>query len=178
MKTILLIITFLVNLTSFAQIQDSTDLMFIEPEIKIGSFTLLPIVYSGGCLCRPDYRSRYILDSTASFLKKHDKIKVQIEVYTDSRGVEEMNLKHSDLTARNVASTLTERGINEDRIIPTPKGESQPWIVTKEDFKKYPFLQMGKLLTDDYISELPEDQRNICHSLNSRTVLRIIEIEY
>jgi OOP family OmpA-OmpF porin len=66
------------------------------------------------------------LDNLASYLKKNDKIKIEISGYTDNEGNEGSNLKLSKGRAEAVAKYLSEKGISAKRIIHNGYGSKNP----------------------------------------------------
>lgn len=146
-------------------------------QLKVDSFREIPMGYIGSCMCRPNSNSQILLDSITEFILKHDSIVFALECHTDARGNEVSNHEMSGIRARITVSYLIEKGVSTDQIQPKAFGESEPWIATKLDAEKYRFLEVGDILTTEFINKLEEDQQEICHSLNRRTILRITEIK-
>lgn len=176
MKPYLLVISLLFYTNVFGQTLDSTSFYLEDLELTTNSFIVLPIAYTGNCFCRLDSNSSHVMEPLSIFISKHDNIIFQIEGHTNSRGYEQANLKISELRAKNTVNNLVERGVKIEQVKTKAFGELEPWIVSKEDSQEYDFLKEGDTLTDDYITPLTKDQREICHTLNNRTILRIIEI--
>ena len=53
-----------------------------------------------------------------------------------------------------------------------------PKTVTKKMAERYPFMKEGDMLTEEYISTLPEEQQEICNAENRRTEFRVLRTTY
>ncbi|MFZ6053397.1 OmpA family protein [Halocola ammonii] len=95
------------------------------------------------------------LNRWVTILKKNPNVKIELTSHTDSRGVDEYNMKLSDRRAQEAKKYLVEKGVPENRIIAKGMGESE-------------------LLNDcDDESDCDEDQ----HAINRRTEIRIFAAE-
>jgi OOP family OmpA-OmpF porin len=70
--------------------------------------------------------SRPILDTVADGLKKHPRVKVEIQGHTDSVGRAEYNLKLSQRRAQTVQNYLLADGVSADQLMAKGYGETQP----------------------------------------------------
>ena len=73
---------------------------------------------------------------------------------------------------------MIEHGVKKDRMTPKGYGEERPKFVRKKLTEKYTFLNEGDTLTEDYIKKLPEDQQEVCNSLNRRTEFKVLRTTY
>ena len=65
------------------------------------------------------------LEKIVAVMKRHNRIKVEIRSYTDSRGTAGYNLKLSGQRARNVVNYLVDKGIDRSRLKSKGYGETQ-----------------------------------------------------
>jgi outer membrane protein OmpA-like peptidoglycan-associated protein len=77
-----------------------------------------------------------------------------------------------------VVDYLIQHGIKADRLTPVGYGEEKPVVVDEELHKQYTFLPKEQLLDEAFISTLPADKQEICHSLNRRTEFRVLKTTY
>ena len=70
--------------------------------------------------------ARRILDENARWLRKHSRVKVQIEGHCDERGTVEYNLALGQRRASSVRKYLAAMGINPSRLFTISYGEEQP----------------------------------------------------
>ena len=75
--------------------------------------------------------SKKALDKISGELKKHQKVRIFIQAYTDSIGNEKANLKLSRDRARSVRNYLVNRGVKSSRITYEGYGEAQPVATNK-----------------------------------------------
>ena len=167
------IVLLLSNLVFFGQNRAKTRLDFSSITLEKDTSIVLPILYSGGCLCRPSLESIPLLDSLSEIIKQNPNLRFEIENHTDSRGVDSANFLLSKFRASNVVKYLLSVGVSDKQISAVPYGEYQKRIITMVEHSVYDFLPIGSKLTDEFISTLPEEQREICHYLNRRTILKV-----
>ncbi len=77
--------------------------------------------------------SRPILDAVAEGLKKHPRVKVELQGHTDSVGKPAYNLKLSQRRAESARSYLISDGVAEDQLVAKGYGETQPVTSNKTD---------------------------------------------
>jgi OOP family OmpA-OmpF porin len=66
------------------------------------------------------------LDAIADGLKKHPRLKVEIQGHTDSTGSPPYNLKLSQKRADSVRSYLLDSGVSADQLVTKGYGQTQP----------------------------------------------------
>ncbi len=118
------------------------------------------------------------LDRLIKLLEENPNITIELSAHCDYRGADDYNLRLSQRRAEAVVQYLKNHGIAADRLTPVGYGESKPKIVNKRLTETYPFLHENDSLTEDYIKKLPEDQQEICNSLNRRTEFRVLRTTY
>jgi OOP family OmpA-OmpF porin len=77
--------------------------------------------------------SRPILDGVADGLKKHPRVRVEIQGHTDSIGKPAYNLKLSQRRAESVRSYLVMDGVPDDQLVAKGYGETQPVASNKDE---------------------------------------------
>ena len=73
-----------------------------------------------------------IVDSLLDFMQKQPTLKVEVGVHTDTRGKADANLDKSKTYAQVLKSSLVNRGIDENRIVPVGYGKSMPVVPCPE----------------------------------------------
>jgi peptidoglycan-associated lipoprotein len=112
----------------------------------------------------------YLLD----ILQKNQNLVVQLEAHTDARGKDQYNLELSDRRAKTCVDYLISKGIAGDRLVAKGMGETQPRVLSKmvDGFEK------GTTLTEAFINKLPKERQEIAHTLNRRTIFKVIGTNY
>lgn len=154
---IILLLLFSFNLYA----QDSLNFEFDDTTFIVGQEKKVEFRWA---FCFPfgaSNESLNTLDSIKEFLISNPKIIISITFHTDTRGSLDGNKKLSIQRASAIKKELIEQGISNTRIETYGKGESEP-IVGEEEINKY------KTDNPDKFEEL--------HSLNRRTVIRIVGI--
>ena len=90
----------------------------------------------------------------------NENLVIQLEAHTDSRGTAASNLELSQRRAETCVNFLVEKGISSDRLIAVGHGE---------DILK---------ISDEQIAALPEEEREVAHGENRRTVFKITRFDY
>ena len=103
---------------------DTVDILLTP--IKKGASIVLENVYFDFNDYSLDQRSLSELDQISKFLRKHPKLAVRIEGYTDSVGSSTYNLELSTKRAKTVYDYLVDRGISNDRISYEGYGAENP----------------------------------------------------
>ncbi len=120
-------------------------------------------------------QSREALDKLVDLMRDNPDIVVELAAHTDSRGTNESNLDLSQRRAQAVVDYLVREGIDEDRMYAKGYGEEEPKSVDRAIADKYTFLSIGRKLTEAYINTMrTEEQKEICHQLNRRTELIVL----
>ena len=125
---------------------------------------------------RPE--SATALDKLVQTLKENPNVTIELSAHTDCRGSDQYNERLSQRRAESVVNYLIAHGIAADRLTPKGYGESRPKRIKRKVAEKYPFLKEGDILTEAYISQLPEEQQEPCHQLNRRTEFIVLRTTY
>ena len=126
---------------------------------------------------RPE--SMVALDGLVETLNDNPKITIELASHTDSRGSDADNITLSQKRAQSVVNYLIEKGIAADRLIAKGYGESEPKTVDAKLAQQYPFLKDGVVLSEEYITKLPDlDLQEIAHQINRRTDFRVLRTDY
>ncbi|MFI3296670.1 MAG: OmpA family protein [bacterium] len=118
------------------------------------------------------------LNALVKILNDNPNIAMEISAHTDMVGNEKTNLELSQKRAQSVVDYLLKAGIELERITPKGYGESSPVVVTQDISKKYPFLKVNDVLTEEYIEQLSEKQQEICNQINRRTEFKVTKTTY
>jgi outer membrane protein OmpA-like peptidoglycan-associated protein len=122
--------------------------------------------------------SAVALDRIVKMLNDNPNITIELSAHTDSRGSDKYNKKLSQKRAESVVRYLSSKGIDVERLTPVGYGEELPKVVNRKLTETHTFLKEGDVLNDEYISNLTENQQEICHSLNRRTQFRVLRTTY
>lgn len=125
---------------------------------------------------RPE--SATALDELVRLLNENPNITIELSAHTDCRGSDQYNERLSQQRAESVVNYLIQHGIAADRLTPKGYGESRPKKIKRKVAEKYPFLKEGDVLTEVFITELPEEQQEQCHQLNRRTEFIVLRTTY
>lgn len=126
---------------------------------------------------RPE--SMVALDGLVETLNDNPNITIELGSHTDSRGGDADNISLSQRRAQSVVDYLIQKGIPADRLTAKGYGESAPKSVDAKLVQQYPFLKDGVVLTEDYITKLPDtDLQEIAHQVNRRTEFRVLRTDY
>lgn len=110
-------------------------------------------------------------------MTEYPKIEIELTSHTDARGDNAYNKNLSQRRAESARRWLLnkeEGAISRRRIVATGYGETQPKKVTEKIAAKHSFLNIGDVLTEDFIEALPtEEQKEAAHQINRRTEFRI-----
>ena len=125
---------------------------------------------------RPE--SATALDELVNLLNENPNITIELSAHTDSRGSDLYNERLSQQRAESVVNYLIQHGIAADRLTPKGYGESKPKRIKRKVAEKYPFLKEGDVLSETFITTLPEEQQEQCHQLNRRTEFIVLRTTY
>ena len=106
---------------------------------------------------RPE--SATALDELVGLLNENPNITIELSAHTDSRGSDQYNER-----------------LSQQR--PKGYGEGMPKKIKRKVAEKYPFLKEGDVLSEAFITTLPEEQQEQCHQLNRRTEFRVLRTTY
>ncbi len=125
---------------------------------------------------RPE--SATALDELVELLNENPNITIELSAHTDYKGSDAYNEGLSQRRAESVVNYLIEHGIASDRLTPKGYGEGKPKTIKRKVAEKYPFLKEGDVLTEEYITKLPEEQQEQCNQLNRRTEFIVLRTTY
>ena len=125
---------------------------------------------------RPE--SATALDELVKLLNENPNVTIELSAHTDYKGSDQYNERLSQRRAESVVLYLIDHGIAADRLMPKGYGEGKPKTIKKKVAERYPFLKEGDVLTEDYITKLPEDQQEQCNQLNRRTEFKVLRTTY
>jgi peptidoglycan-associated lipoprotein len=151
---------------------------FLIPIPEIGVEISMPLVQypynETVLLINDEVNSADSLNFLLEIMQNNPKFKIQLEAHTDFRGKDDYNLKLSEGRAKTCVDYLISKGIAADRMVPVGMGEKQPrtLITDNSGFKA------GTVLTEKYITALAKEQQEAAHTLNRRTIFKIIDTNY
>ena len=125
---------------------------------------------------RPE--SQTALDELVKLLNENPNITIELSAHTDYKGSDQYNERLSQRRAESVVNYLIAHGIAPDRLTPKGYGEGKPKRIKRKVAEKYPFLKEGDVLTEDYVTTLPEEQQDQCNQLNRRTEFIVLRTTY
>jgi len=126
---------------------------------------------------RPE--STAALDELVVLLNENPNVTIELSAHTDYRGSEQYNEKLSQRRAESVVNYLIEHGIAQDRLSPVGYGKGKPKTIKRKLTEKYDWLKEGDVLTEEFIKQLPdEEKQEICNQLNRRTEFIVLRTTY
>ena len=125
---------------------------------------------------RPE--SATALDELVQLLNENPNITIELSAHTDYKGSDAYNEGLSQRRAESVVNYLIAHGIASDRLTPKGYGEGKPKTIKRKVAERYPFLKEGDVLTEAYITTLPEEQQEQCNQLNRRTEFIVLRTTY
>ena len=125
---------------------------------------------------RPE--SATALDELVKLLNENPNVTIELSAHTDYKGSDQYNERLSQRRAESVVAYLIDHGIAADRLTPKGYGEGKPKTIKRKVAERYEFLKEGDVLTEDYITQLPEDQQEQCNQLNRRTEFKVLRTTY
>jgi peptidoglycan-associated lipoprotein len=111
-------------------------------------------------------------------LDANPSIVIELAAHTDAQGNAEQNDILSQKRAESVVDYLIVRGIDPGRLVAKGYGERAPRTLEKNTDKKGMAFVEGKILTEEYIDQLPKNQKSIAHELNRRIEFRVLRRNY
>ena len=119
------------------------------------------------------------LNELKELLEQNPNITIELSAHCDFRGSASFNEKLSQARAESAVAYLVSQGIEKERMTPVGYGESKPKVVNKKLTERYTFLSEGDVLTEEFISNLKdEEQQEICNQLNRRTEFQVLRTTY
>lgn len=125
---------------------------------------------------RPE--SAAALDKLVVMMNENPNITIELSSHTDYKGSDQYNEGLSQRRAESVVSYLIEHGVPSDRLTPKGYGEGKPKTIKRKVAERYAFLKEGDVLTEEYITKLPEEQQEQCNQLNRRTEFIVLRTTY
>jgi len=126
---------------------------------------------------RPE--SMVSLDNLVETLNDNPNVTIELMSHTDSRGTPADNQELSQKRAQSVVDYLISKGIAADRLEARGYGESQPKEVDEKVKAEHDFLEIGDILTEDYINQLSDAElQEKAHQVNRRTEFRVLSTDY
>ena len=122
--------------------------------------------------------SKKELDDLIELLEINPNVTIELSAHTDRKGTQEYNQRLSQRRAQSVVDYLIAHRISKDRLTVAGYGKLQPKVVTKSIAKKYDFLNVGDVLTEEFILALPPEQQEIADQINRRTEFKVLSIDF
>lgn len=155
------------------------DYVLQFPLAALSTPTLIENIFYdyGKATLRPE--SSAALDSLAAMLTQNPNVTIELSSHCDYRGSSEFNKTLSQKRAESVVNYLIDKGIAPDRMTPVGYGKESPKTVNKKAAKRYPWLKVGDKLTEEFITNLKDkDKEEICNELNRRTEFLVLRTTY
>ncbi len=118
------------------------------------------------------------LMALVTLLNENPNITIELGAHCDYRGDEKYNLWLSQKRAESCVNFLIKNGIAKERLTPVGYGVTKPKTVSKKMLESFDFLKEGDVLSKEFIENLPNEQQEICNSLNRRTEFRVLRTTY
>lgn len=118
------------------------------------------------------------LMALVTLLNENPNITIELGAHCDYRGDEKYNLWLSQKRAESCVNFLIKNGIAKERLTPVGYGVTKPKTVSKKMLESFDFLKEGDVLSKKFIENLPNEQQEICNSLNRRTEFRVLRTTY
>ena len=131
----------------------------------------------GKATLRPE--SSESLDKLVVMLQENPNVTIELGAHTDYHSSEAFNDNLSQQRAKSVCDYLIEHGIEAERLTPKGYGERVPKVVSKKVAEKNPWLKEGDVLTEEFITALPDkEKQDFCDQINRRTEFRVLKTTY
>lgn len=114
------------------------------------------------------------LDDLVSLLKDNPYCAIELSAHTDRVGSQSFNLDLSQRRAESVVNYLISQGIEPERLTPVGYGKEMPVIVDEALAQKFDFFPVGQTLDEDFVTTLPDDQREEADQINRRTEFKVL----
>jgi peptidoglycan-associated lipoprotein len=118
------------------------------------------------------------LKALVQLLNDNPNITLELSAHTDMVGNHETNKQLSLRRAQAVVDYLIKHGIDSKRLTAVGYGKDKPVVVDEAISRQYTFLPQGQVLDEAFILSLPQDQQEVCNSLNRRTEFRVLKTTY
>ena len=126
-----------------------------------------------------DSRIECICEQINDFLNKHPNVKIEIGLHSDIGSGDTIESKKiTDRHVKVYSGKLQSLGIDKAKYSIISYGLEKPRLVDFEECYKYKFLPKGVLLDNKFIESLTSiEEKEVAHSLNRRTEIKIVEIK-
>jgi len=116
------------------------------------------------------------LDGLVEVLNDNPSIIIEIASHSDSRGDSTFNIQLSQRRAQSVVDYLVSKGIDASRLEAKGYGATKPRTVSKSVAAQYKFLNIGDVLSDDFMRKnvRTQEEEDIVDQLNRRTEFQVI----
>jgi outer membrane protein OmpA-like peptidoglycan-associated protein len=152
----------------------SIDTMNLE-QLKELKSVFHNILYRGGSHSFKEIAYKD-LDKLIRLMNFYSDLKINVISHASYDGSNDVNMLLSVDRSYAVLRYLRENGIDDSRLYYDFKGETEPFIVTKETVKQYPFLVEGTQLSQQYvIKNYRGQQRKIARELSRRTEIKFMK---
>ena len=118
------------------------------------------------------------LDELIKLLNDNPNVTIELSSHCDYKGNDAYNQRLSQRRAESVVKYLIAGGIASERLTAKGYGESKPKLIRKRLAEKLGFVKDGDVLTEEFILGLPEEQQEICNSINRRTEFTVLRTTY
>ncbi len=118
------------------------------------------------------------LDELVAVLNDNPNISIELSAHTDRMGSDKYNNELSLRRAQAVVDYLQKSNINKKRLLAVGYGKTKPKKVTKSLSDKYEFLDVGDILSEDFINNLPNEQQETADQINRRTEFKVVDKKF
>lgn len=125
---------------------------------------------------RPESKSA--LDGLVAMLRDNPNITIEMASHTDRVGSDQYNIKLSERRAKAVVDYLINAGIAAERLQAQGYGKSRPKIVTKRVAREFPQFEEGRVLDEEYVNSLGDEDKAAADQINRRTEFEILSLVY
>ena len=148
----------LVSLGTFAQRKEFFKID--DAEIKEGSINRTKLDNSYGDSSAEDYfkKNKSEFEVILHFFEIHPNLQVEIGVYDNSSSKQKKNIKFSQEMAQFIVDILISKGVKEEQVVAKGYGD------------------VDKLVPDEKLDRLPDDQRERAKQKNNRVELKALKV--
>lgn len=118
------------------------------------------------------------LNGLITVMRDNPNVTIEMASHTDRHGSDEYNNDLSERRAQSVVDYLISHGISRDRLSPHGYGKTKPKTVTKRIARLYPQFNEGDILTEEFISNLSEEDAAAADQINRRTEFSVLSLTY
>ncbi|MEM8585292.1 MAG: OmpA family protein, partial [Bacteroidota bacterium] len=116
------------------------------------------------------------LEYLKGLMEQYPEMVIELSSHTDPQGQPSYNQRLSQRRANSTKRWLIQNGIDNDRMTAVGYGETVPKAVNELIARRYDFLEVNDVLTEEFIEALPtEEQKEQAYFLNRRTEFQILE---